>query len=151
ADLFSLGCVLYRLCTGRLPWKRHDALETMIAVATEAPIPAQELNPDLPPKLAQLVMQLLAKKPEERPATARAVVEALQAIERERPSKPAALALPVAVPVPSNRLAAAGKAARPNETGRSESALPVGDWHAPTEALGTVVPRRTYARRPRRR
>src|SRR5262249_28157242 len=33
ADLFSLGCVLYRMCTGQLPWQAKDAVSTLLAVA----------------------------------------------------------------------------------------------------------------------
>jgi formylglycine-generating enzyme required for sulfatase activity len=96
ADLFSLGCVLYRLCTGRLPWKGGDAVDTLVAMAREAPTLVQELNPDLPPPLARLVMQLLARRPEERPASARAVVATLEAIERERPALAGNIVLPAA-------------------------------------------------------
>ena len=49
-------------------------------------MPVQEVNPALPPALAELVMQLLAKDPAGRPASARAVVEALKAIERSLPA-----------------------------------------------------------------
>ncbi|MBL8794192.1 MAG: protein kinase [Planctomycetia bacterium] len=97
ADLFSLGVVLYRLCSGRLPWKGETAMGTLMAVATEDPPTIQELNPRLPPKLAALVMQLLAKKPEARPASAKAVVAAIQTIEREQ----AALQVKVATPIES--------------------------------------------------
>jgi serine/threonine protein kinase/Leucine-rich repeat (LRR) protein len=83
ADLFSLGCVLYRLCSGRLPWKGETAMATLMAVATEEATPLQELNPRLPPKLVELVTRLLAKKPEDRPKSAKAVVETIVAMEKQ--------------------------------------------------------------------
>src|SRR5205814_885056 len=90
ADLFSLGCVLYRLCAGRLPWQGEDAVATLIAMATEEPLPLLELNPHLPPKLAALVMQLLAKHPEQRPASAQRVAEMLREIGAELAKQPGA-------------------------------------------------------------
>ena len=49
ADLFSLGCVLYRLCSGRLPWKGENAMATLMAVSTEETTSLSQLKPDLPP------------------------------------------------------------------------------------------------------
>jgi formylglycine-generating enzyme required for sulfatase activity len=60
----------------------------------------QKLNPTLPPKLASLVMKLLAKKPEHRPESAGAVAQALQALERELSASPVKKPPPVAVLVP---------------------------------------------------
>ena len=88
ADLFSLGCVLYRLCSGRLPFQGRDTTELLISVAMDTPTPVHELNPELPPNLSRLVMKLLAKKPEDRPASAKAVVEAIQALERDQSATP---------------------------------------------------------------
>jgi serine/threonine protein kinase/Leucine-rich repeat (LRR) protein len=83
ADLFSLGVVLYRLCSGRLPWHGDTAMATLMAVATEEAASLAQLKPDLPPALTDLVARLLAKKPHERPKSAKAVVEAIAAIEKQ--------------------------------------------------------------------
>jgi hypothetical protein len=83
ADLYSLGCVLYRLCTGRLPFGGPDAMSVLIAATTEQVPEVRELNPDVPAPLAELIMQLLAKKPDDRPASARDVAGILQALERQ--------------------------------------------------------------------
>jgi WD40 repeat protein/serine/threonine protein kinase len=80
-DLFSLGCVLYRLLTGRLPFQGPDTVATLMAVATEHPKPPAEVKPETPAELSDLVMRLLAKKPGDRPASAQEVVAALAAIE----------------------------------------------------------------------
>src|SRR5262249_45645638 len=69
-DLFSLGVVLYRLCTGRLPFGGANTLAALSSLATDTPRPVRDLNPAVPPALAELVMQLLAKEAAHRPASA---------------------------------------------------------------------------------
>jgi hypothetical protein len=98
-DLFSLGCVLYRMATGVLPFDAGDAISTLMAVATEQPRAPAELNRALPPALCNLTLHLLAKSPAERPPSARAVVEALEAIERQEQAP--AVVVPVAEAEPA--------------------------------------------------
>jgi serine/threonine protein kinase len=83
SDLFSLGCVLYRLGSGRGPFQAADTAGTLLAVATHQPPPPASLNPALPPGLSELIMRLLAKRAEDRPASAGQVVEALAALEQD--------------------------------------------------------------------
>ena len=80
-DLFSLGCVLYKLCTGATPFAADDAMAMLLALATETPKPVREVNPDVPAELSDLVMRLLAKNPAERPQTAGEVIQAIQTLE----------------------------------------------------------------------
>jgi serine/threonine protein kinase len=82
SDLFSLGCILYRACTGVEPFRGPDTLSVLTALAVDVPTPAHELNPAVPRALSGLVTQLLAKRPEDRPATAAEVIARLEEIER---------------------------------------------------------------------
>ncbi|WP_055481323.1 serine/threonine-protein kinase [Sphaerimonospora mesophila] len=77
SDLYALGCLLYELLSGRsvfdgpteeLFWEQHRHAQ---------PQPLRELRPDVPEDLEKLVLQLLAKKPEQRPGDAYAVYEGL--------------------------------------------------------------------------
>jgi hypothetical protein len=90
SDLFSLGCVLYRAATGKLPFQGTDTISTLLAVATVDPPPPLRLDPGLPPRLSDLIMRLLAKKPEDRPPSARAVADALAEVERAPAAAPRA-------------------------------------------------------------
>jgi serine/threonine protein kinase len=60
-DLFSLGCVLYRLCTDRLPFRGGDMLSMLSALALEQPRPPRQLDPSVPAALSDLILRLLAK------------------------------------------------------------------------------------------
>jgi serine/threonine protein kinase len=82
-DLFSLGCVLYRLATGAMPFKGGDTMSVLMSLAVDMPPAPLTLNSQLPPALAQMIEQLLCKDPAGRPESARAVAQALQDIERE--------------------------------------------------------------------
>jgi len=83
ADLFSLGCVLYRLCAGDAPFKGETTMGVLLAIAVNNPVPLTEVNPHVPPGLSNLIMQMLAKDPAKRPANAGEVCARLQIVERE--------------------------------------------------------------------
>jgi serine/threonine protein kinase len=94
SDLFSLGCVLYRLATSRPPFQRSDPISTLVAVASAQPSPPCEVNPSVPLQLSLLIMKFLEKDPDDRPASARTVADVLASIERT--SSPAAAPRPAA-------------------------------------------------------
>ncbi len=78
SDLFALGVVLYELVTCARLYRGADALETAQLILNA---PAPDLyadHPDAPPDLVELVFELLAKEPEDRPPSARDVARRLQ-------------------------------------------------------------------------
>jgi eukaryotic-like serine/threonine-protein kinase len=82
-DLYSLGAVLYEVVCGVRPFdEAKDKASLLAAVASEAPIPPRARRPDLPPRLEALILSLLAKDPADRPASAQATVQALDAVLR---------------------------------------------------------------------
>jgi serine/threonine protein kinase len=76
-DLFSLGSVLYELCTGRPAFRAPTAVAVLRRVCRETPRPIREVNPDVPEALCRLIERLHAKKPADRPASAKEVAELL--------------------------------------------------------------------------
>ncbi len=80
SDLFALGSVLYRMCTGKVPFLRPNVPATLFAVTHEQPPPPAALNPAVPAAVSDLVMQLLQKDPGDRPASAREVADRLAAL-----------------------------------------------------------------------
>jgi transcriptional regulator with GAF, ATPase, and Fis domain/predicted Ser/Thr protein kinase/DNA-binding MarR family transcriptional regulator len=79
SDLYSLGCVVYQLSTGRLPFLGANALELLRAHLQEEPLPPTTLNRKIPAELEKLILSLLAKDPGLRPANADRLAERLAA------------------------------------------------------------------------
>jgi serine/threonine protein kinase len=97
-DLFSLGAVLYRLCTGRSPFTGPNVMAVLMALGSDDPTPVRELNPQVPEALAELIHQLLAKNPWERPQTAAEVARRLRAILEQLVPGGSTDALPAQLP-----------------------------------------------------
>jgi serine/threonine protein kinase len=77
ADLFSLGAVLYAMCTGRSPFRASTTLGVLRRVCDETHRPVREVNPDIPDWLAALIDRLLEKDRARRYQTASVVAEEL--------------------------------------------------------------------------
>jgi len=79
-DLYAFGAVLYRTLTGRAPFDADNDQAVLYQHVYGHPTPLTELVPQAPVALAELVDALLAKRPEERPASAASVAAGLRAI-----------------------------------------------------------------------
>jgi uncharacterized protein (TIGR03067 family) len=77
ADLFSLGSVLYAMCTGHPPFRASGTMAVLKRVIDDSPRPIREINADIPDWLCDIVAKLHAKKPAERFETAKDVAELL--------------------------------------------------------------------------
>lgn len=84
ADLFSLGCVLYRMASNRPPFGGDDLLAVVRSLALDEPEALAKLNPQVPQSLSDLVATLLTKQAEARPTSAQFVVDRLTEIEQQR-------------------------------------------------------------------
>jgi hypothetical protein len=70
ADLYSLGATAYALIAGRPPLEGRSQVETILQIRQAEPVPLRQLRPGTPPAFEATIMKLLAKKPEDRIASA---------------------------------------------------------------------------------
>jgi serine/threonine protein kinase/WD40 repeat protein len=105
ADVYSLGCTLYALLTGRAPFAGGTLTQKIAAHLHAEPPPLESLRPDLPPGLLAVVRRMMAKRPEDRYQTPAAVAAAVQPFcqtapeptsEKVAPSRAVAAVIPAA-------------------------------------------------------
>src|SRR5262249_50554364 len=105
ADLFSLGTVLYEMCTGRPAFRAPPPVAVIRRVCDETLRPIREVNPDIPEALCRLIDRLHAKKPADRPTSAKELADLLARLLADlnsgrsgEPSGPSALQSPARLP-----------------------------------------------------
>jgi eukaryotic-like serine/threonine-protein kinase len=114
SDIYSLGCVLYEMLAGRPPFVGDLPVVVMNQHANAMPAPLSEFDVAIPPAVEALVMQMLAKRPDDRPQQAASLVSALRASLRAAaadqtntvpliPPTPAAVETPPAPTRPQTR------------------------------------------------
>ncbi len=80
SDLYNLGCTLYRLLTGRVPFPGDSKIERLAQRVNGRPVPITSLLPDLRPELVGILERLMATEPEDRFPTASDAAQALLAL-----------------------------------------------------------------------
>ena len=97
SDLFSLGSVLYAMCTGRAPFRAETSYGVLRRITDEEPRPIRQLNPDIPEWLCRIVARLMSKQPGDRFQSAREVAELLEPC-LAHVQQPTVVPLPAALP-----------------------------------------------------
>ena len=105
SDLFSLGAVIYAMCTGHPPFRAETSYGVLRRLTDEEPRPIREINSDIPEWMCGIVARLMAKQPDDRFASASEVAELLEKCL-------AHLQQPATVPLPPSVIAATPAAIR---------------------------------------
>jgi pimeloyl-ACP methyl ester carboxylesterase/tRNA A-37 threonylcarbamoyl transferase component Bud32 len=84
SDVWSLGCVIYEMVTGRGVFARKTGADTLAAILGDEPKPLSDFNPDVPEELQGIVTKTLQKKRRERYQTVKELLADLRVLKQER-------------------------------------------------------------------
>lgn len=101
ADIYALGAMAYEMLTGRAPFAGRTAQATLAAHVVEEPEPIERRRPGLPPALAAMVMQCLAKRPADRPQSAMELKHVIDALGTPSQGTVPTRAVPAAASTPA--------------------------------------------------
>ncbi|MFD6970499.1 tetratricopeptide repeat protein [Streptomyces sp. NPDC059949] len=138
SDLYSLGCVLYEIATGAPPFDLGDSWSVLVGHRDNAPVPLREHRPELPGYFEEVVLDLLAKRPEDRPGDARHVHRRLVEARRGPGGLPGARA---PLPAWAHGMTAGRKAGIDARPASGEWAVLTGSWTAARTGGEQPVPR----------
>lgn len=173
-DIYALGLMGYELLYGKSPFAASTPQRVLAAVLTQEPKPLIEARPDVPASLSELIMRCLSKEPENRPANAREVLDALDmfstasgeirtteyTVPRSKrltpltPTGAVPVATPTSVPVTTTNEVPAATTGEATVTGQvrtktpQEELLHVESAHAPSYVHddGYVAPRKSRSK-----
>ncbi len=99
SDIYGIGVLLYKACTGTVPFVISSVNEVLTGHDRAHPTPPRELRPDLPPALEAIILRCLARQPDERYATATELFTALRRVipagaSMDETDQPAAMMAP---------------------------------------------------------
>lgn len=112
SDLYSLGCVLYEIATGAPPFDLDDAWAILVGHRDTEPAPPRTHRAELPAYLDRIILDLLAKRPEQRPDDARELARRIGAGRVGRAPAPA----PATARTPAREQVAGRRAGLPSWT-----------------------------------
>ncbi|MFW6197849.1 MAG: protein kinase domain-containing protein, partial [Myxococcota bacterium] len=132
SDLYSFGCVLFEMLTGRLPFEGGTSALVLKHMREPPPIPSS-VGPPVPPEVDSLVLRLLEKDPQARPASAYQVAQAIGEIlsQRTGPGSP-----PAPTRNDSGEQVSGARRPEPDRTTSSEE-----DWERHVQRLRRLLPR----------
>ncbi len=87
SDLYSLGALCYEMLSGQPPFPGDDAVSIISQHLHADPVPPSRHNPDVPEALDRIVLRLLAKQPDDRPANAKEARELMLSALEEQPAE----------------------------------------------------------------
>ena len=141
SDLYSLGCTIYHLLSGQLPFKGESSMDCIVGRITGKAVPITEVRPGLPPRLVESIEKMMATNPDDRYQTADEAAAAMRSMLRPKKAPPESSATAVAantsVPKPVPAVAANASVPKPVPAVAAHASVPKA---VPAVAANASVP-----------